>query len=30
MGLKVRLTPRAIADLDDIRAYLTERNPRGA
>ena len=29
MGLKVRLTPRAIADLDDIRAYLTERNPRG-
>ena len=30
MGLKIRLTPRAIADLDDIRAYLTERNPRGA
>ena len=30
MGLKVRLTPRALADLDDIRAYLTERNPRGA
>ena len=30
MGLKVRLTPRAIADLDDIRAYLTKRNPRGA
>ena len=30
MVLKVRLTPRAIADLDDIRAYLTERNPRGA
>ena len=30
MGLKVRLAPRAIADLDDIRAYLLERNPRGA
>jgi transposase len=30
MGLKVRLAPRAIADLDAIRAYLTERNKRGA
>ena len=30
MGLKVRLAPRAIADLDDIRAYLTEGNSRGA
>ena len=30
MGLKVRLAPRAIADLDEIRAYLTERNPRAA
>jgi plasmid stabilization system protein ParE len=30
MGLKVRLAPRAIADLDEIRAYLMERNRRGA
>ena len=30
MGLKVRLAPRAIADLDEIRAYLLKRNPRGA
>ena len=30
MGLKVRLAPRAIADVDEIRAYLTERNSRGA
>ena len=30
MGLTVRLTPRAIADLNEIRAYLRDRNPRGA
>ena len=30
MGLTVRLAPRAIADLDDIRAYLVARNPRAA
>ena len=30
MGLKVRFAPRAIADLDDIRAYLVARDRRGA
>ena len=30
MGLKVRLARRAIADLNEIRVYLMERNPRGA
>jgi plasmid stabilization system protein ParE len=30
MALTIRLTPRAIRDLREIRAYLTERSPRGA
>ena len=30
MGLIVRLTARANADLEDIRAYLVSRNPQGA
>ena len=30
MGLKVRLAPRAIADLDEIRAYLVARDRRAA
>ncbi len=30
MALKVRLTARAIADLDEIRAYLLTRSPKGA
>ena len=30
MGLKVRLAPRAIADLDDDPRLSLERNPRGA
>ncbi len=30
MGLSVRLTPRAITDLEDIRAYLEPRSPQGA
>ena len=30
MGLRVRLTPRASADLDDIRTYLTAKNLQGA
>jgi toxin ParE1/3/4 len=30
MGLRVRLTPRAIADLEDIRAYLEPRSRLGA
>ena len=29
MGLKVRLAPRGIADLDEIRAYLVARDQRG-
>lgn len=28
--MKIRLTPRALADLDDISAYLTPRSPQGA
>ena len=28
--MKIRLTPRALADLDDINAYLTPRSPQGA
>ena len=30
MGLTVRLTPRASADLEDIRAYLVPRHLQGA
>jgi plasmid stabilization system protein ParE len=30
MGLRARLTPRAITDLEDIRAYLEPRSPQGA
>ena len=30
MALRVRLTPRAILDLSEIRAYLVARSPRGA
>lgn len=30
MGVRVRLSPRAIADLDSIRDYLVARSPRGA
>jgi toxin ParE1/3/4 len=30
MGLTVRFTQRALADLSDIRAYLVERSPQGA
>ena len=30
MALRVRLTPRAILDLTEIRAYLVARSPRGA
>jgi plasmid stabilization system protein ParE len=30
MVLRVRLTPRAITDLEDIRAYLEARGPQGA
>jgi plasmid stabilization system protein ParE len=30
MALRVRLTPRAILDLKEIRAYLVARSPRGA
>jgi toxin ParE1/3/4 len=29
-GNKIRLTNRALADLDDINAYLTARSPQGA
>lgn len=28
--MKIRLTRRALADLDDIAAYLTPRNAQGA
>lgn len=28
--MKVRLDPRAVGDLDEIRAYLVERSPSGA
>lgn len=28
--MKIRLTPRALADLDAINAYLTPRSPQGA
>jgi plasmid stabilization system protein ParE len=28
--MKVRLDPRAVGDLDEIRAYLVERSPGGA
>ena len=28
--MKIRLTNRALADLDDINAYLTPRSPQGA
>ena len=28
--MKIRLTPRALAVLDDINAYLTPRSPQGA
>ena len=28
--MKIRLTPRALADLDDINAYLTPRSLQGA
>jgi toxin ParE1/3/4 len=28
--MKIRLTRRALADLDDINAYLTPRSPQGA
>ena len=27
---KVELTPQAFADIEDIRAYLIERSPKGA
>ncbi len=30
MGLTVRFTLRALADLSDIRTYLVERSPQGA
>jgi len=30
MALRVRLTPRAILDLTEIRAYLVARSPTGA
>lgn len=30
MGMRTRLSPRAIADLDSIRDYLLPRSPRGA
>ena len=30
MGLTVRFTQRALADLSDIRTYLVERSPQGA
>lgn len=30
MGLKTRLSPRAISDLDSIREFLVPRSPRGA
>ena len=30
MGLDVRFSPRAVADLQSIRAYLIERSPKGA
>lgn len=30
MALRARLTPRAIRDLEQIRAYLLRRNPKGA
>ncbi len=30
MALKLRLALKAIADLDEIHAYLVARNPRGA
>jgi len=30
MALRVRLTPRAIRDLDDLRSYLHSRSPQGA
>ena len=30
MALRIRLTPRAIRDLQGIRAYLIVRSPRGA
>jgi toxin ParE1/3/4 len=29
MALNVRLSPRAIADLEEIRAYLGARSPQG-
>jgi plasmid stabilization system protein ParE len=28
--MKVRLDPRAVRDLEDIRSYLVERSPAGA
>lgn len=28
--MRIRLTPRALADLDDISAYLRLRSPKGA
>lgn len=30
MGLRARLSPRAISDLDSIREYLVQRSSRGA
>ena len=30
MALRIRLTARATRDLEEIRAYLLERNPQGA
>lgn len=30
MGLAIQFTKRALADLDSIRTYLTDRSPRGA
>jgi toxin ParE1/3/4 len=30
MGLKARLSPRALSDLESIRDYLVPRSPRGA
>ena len=30
MGMRARLSPRAISDLDSIREYLLPRSPQGA
>lgn len=30
MALRTRLTPRAVRELEQIRAYLLERSPKGA